>query len=85
LDGGIVAMLLDAAMTECLLQQGVAGVTGRLTIGYGEPVLVGVPAVVRARVAESRGVLHRVEAEIEQDGQSKVRGEGKFVPHPDAR
>ena len=43
--GGIIATLLDSAMTHCLFVKGIPAVTGRLSIKYSLPIRIG--SVVR--------------------------------------
>ena len=79
LHGGIVATLMDAAMTHCLFAQGVAGVTGELKVRFRGPVDVASPAQVRAYLARSGHGLHILRSEIVQAGAVKAAAEGKFV------
>jgi len=39
--GGIIATLLDSAMTHCLFVKGIPAVTGRLSIKYSLPIRTG--------------------------------------------
>jgi hypothetical protein len=41
LHGGIIATLLDAAMTNCLFAHGLVGLTGELKVRYLHPVSIG--------------------------------------------
>jgi uncharacterized protein (TIGR00369 family) len=79
LHGGIIATLLDGAMTHCLFAHGIVALTAEMTVRFRHPVLVGVPALVRAVVADSQPPLHVLHALIFQDGQLKARAVGKFV------
>lgn len=79
LHGGIVATLLDAAMTHALFARGVTAVTARLTIQYRRPVALGVPAQVSGRVTEARFPLYHVVAEVEQDGQRCAEAKAVFM------
>lgn len=79
LHGGIVATLMDAAMTHCLFAQGVAGVTGELKVRFRDPVDVAFPAQVRACLAQSGHGLYILRSEIVQAGAVKAAAEGKFV------
>lgn len=76
--GGIVATLLDEALTECLVNRGVRGITARLNIRYRRPVDVGVEAVVRARLVREEGPLYVVEAELSQAGRIRAVADAKF-------
>lgn len=66
LHGGVVAMLLDAAMTHCLFARNVAGLTAKLHIRYHNGVRLEVPAVVRAKVVDAEPPLYYLESEVVQ-------------------
>ncbi len=76
--GGIVATLLYEAMTECLVNLGVRGITARLNIRYRRPVDVGVEAVVQARLVRADGPLYVVHAELRQNGKIRALADAKF-------
>ena len=80
--GGVVSSLLDGAMTNCLMSQGKVSVTADLLIRFRKPVLVGRPATITARLLQVRHGLHTVEAELEQDGELRAEGSGRFLAHP---
>jgi acyl-coenzyme A thioesterase PaaI-like protein len=80
LHGGVIATLLDSAMTHCLFAQGVAGVTARLAVNFREPVHLNEPAEVSARVTRQNKVIYTLRAELHQSGIIKAWAEGKFVP-----
>lgn len=82
LHGGVVASVLDGAMTNCLFAYGLVAVTADLKIRFRHQVHTDVPATVRARIEESHGTLHLVRAELAQDNQAKVIASGRFVEHP---
>jgi acyl-coenzyme A thioesterase PaaI-like protein len=79
LHGGIIALLLDAAMTHCLFAQGQQGVTARLAIRYAHPVELEVPATVHAAVVRVRGTLRELEASIQQGGVVRATASGCFL------
>jgi acyl-coenzyme A thioesterase PaaI-like protein len=78
LHGGVVAMLLDAAMTHCLFAYNVAGVTAKLGIRYYRAVTLGVPAPVRARIVDAESPLYYLRSEVVQDGGLCVVAKGTF-------
>lgn len=82
LHGGVVATLLDAAMTHCLFGQGVQGYTGRLNIQFRHPVQVECVATIRARLERANPPLYILEAEICQAGEVRARGQAKFFGEP---
>ena len=79
LHGGVVAMLLDAAMVHCLFARGICGVTAKMEIRYRHPVMLNVPATVRARVESDARSLYILKAEIVQDGRVRAQAEGLFA------
>lgn len=89
--GGIVAAVLDAAMTHCLFQRGLRAMTARLGVRFRSPVRTGVPMTVTARLVEAEGAtrmpgrVHSLSAEIEQEGELRASATATFVdiPAPD--
>ena len=79
LHGGVIALLLDGAMTNCLFAHGHQAVTAELRIRYREPVATSRTASVRAWIERSDRRLRVVAAELVQDGQVKARARAKFV------
>jgi acyl-coenzyme A thioesterase PaaI-like protein len=79
LHGGIIATLLDAAMTNCLFAHGCPGVTGELTIRFHGPVDLARPARVRAWVERAVHHLRVLRAEVAQEGVVKAAATGKFL------
>ena len=82
LHGGIVATLLDAAMTHCLFAQGRTAVTGKLTVCFRHPVLVDQPVTVRAWVRRSSRPLYLLESELIQADEIKAKACAKFMEEP---
>jgi uncharacterized protein (TIGR00369 family) len=79
LHGGVVCALLDGAMTNCLFAHGLAAVTAELKVRFREPAVLGVTAVVRARITQQLPPLFRLSAEVVQQGRVVAAGEGAFV------
>ena len=80
LHGGVIAALLDAAMTNALFAIGVVAVTAELDVRFVAPVRLNHGAVIRASVDEtSSHPLYRVRSEIEQDQQTVARGFARFL------
>ncbi|MEW5702714.1 MAG: PaaI family thioesterase [Candidatus Zixiibacteriota bacterium] len=77
--GGIVALIVDSAMTNCLFACGHIAMTAELTIRYHAPIRTGYTAIVRAMIKESTTRLHIVEGTITQEDESKVTATGKFL------
>ncbi len=65
LHGGVIAMLLDAAMTNCLFAQERRSVTADLAVRFRHPVASGQPA--------------RLRAELWQADQLRATATGKFM------
>ncbi len=79
LHGGVIASLLDGAMTNCMFAYGVPAVTVELTTRFRRPVLVGEIATVRAWIERCLTPLYQLKAEVSQNGHLKANASGKFV------
>jgi uncharacterized protein (TIGR00369 family) len=79
LHGGVIAALLDAAMTHCLFHHGVQAVTGDLHVRFVKPVSCDASLEIRAWVLSSRPPLYRLRAEISQDQLIMAWAESKFL------
>ena len=79
LHGGVIAMLLDEAMTQCLFYHGVVGLTGRLNVSFVEKVLLGKPVRIQASIIERCDALYVLKAEMRQGSSIKARARGKFA------
>lgn len=77
--GGVVAALLDGAMTNCLFARGVRALTGDLRVRYRSPVLVADELTVHARVESSWHELFHLTAELTQAGELRAHAQGKFM------
>lgn len=82
--GGIIATILDSAMTNCLFTKGIEAMTVRLNVQYHAPVLVGEPLTVEARLVRQRGRLYELEASLTQSGSLKASADGRFMVPKDA-
>jgi acyl-coenzyme A thioesterase PaaI-like protein len=81
--GGVIAALLDGAMTNCLFAHGHVAVTGELTVRFRHPVLTDRRATVRAWIQKSYYELHHVCAELVQNGRVLVKATAKFLDTAD--
>ncbi len=79
LHGGMIASLLDGAMTNCLFAHGLLAVTAELKVRYHGPVLIGCEMAVRAWIEERHAPLYLMRAELNQNGRVKATASGKFV------
>lgn len=79
LHGGVIAALLDGAMTNCLFAHGGVAMTGELNVRYREPVPLGEEMTVRAMIKESFFPLHLLTAELKQGSAVKATATAKFM------
>lgn len=79
LHGGVVAALLDAAMTHCLFHRDVTALTGELRVRYVRPVPCDAALVLRAWVIRARLPLYRLRAELARDGELMASAEASFM------
>lgn len=79
LHGGVVALCLDGAMTNCLFAHGHKAVTAKLEVRYRHPVSTNREALLRAWCVRSRPPLRLVRAELVQDGQAKAIAFARFI------
>lgn len=79
LHGGVIASLLDAAMTHCLFHRGVQAVTGDLHVRFVQPVSCNVSLEIRAWVIASYPPLYRLRAELYLDERVVAWAEAKFM------
>jgi acyl-coenzyme A thioesterase PaaI-like protein len=82
LHGGIICLLLDGAMTNCLFAQGRTALTGELCVRFHHPVATERTVSVRARIEHSGHQLHYLAAELRQDGAVMATATAKFVEQP---
>ncbi|MCC7406611.1 MAG: PaaI family thioesterase [Phycisphaeraceae bacterium] len=78
LHGGVIAALLDGAMTHWLFLHGHAAVTAELAVRFRHPVRLGETAVIRAWQVEARSPIFRLGAELVQDEICKARAHATF-------
>lgn len=83
--GGVIATLLDAAMTHCLFHRGITAVTADLHVRYVHPIVCGSRLDIGAHVVEASPPLFRLRAEIVFDGLVAAWAEAKFLPKRDPR
>jgi methionine-gamma-lyase len=83
LHGGVIATLLDAAMTNCLFAHGRCGVTGQLSLRFRHPVASNKPLRLRAWVERSSPPLFILRGELWQADLLRATAVGKFMePRP---
>ena len=79
LHGGVVAALLDGAMTNCLFAQGRRALTVELNVRYHSGVASAEELLLQAWPESSAHGLFRLRAEITQGGAVKASATGKFM------
>jgi acyl-coenzyme A thioesterase PaaI-like protein len=75
---GIVATLLDSAMTHCLLMKGIPALTGRLSIKYSIPIRTGTVVKVEARIVDQFHGMFILEGKALVDGKRVASAEAKY-------
>ena len=76
--GGIVATLLDSAMTHCLLMQGIPALTGRLSIKYSTPIRTGTVVKLEARIVDQFHEMFILEGKAWVEGKKVASAEAKY-------
>jgi uncharacterized protein (TIGR00369 family) len=80
LHGGIIATLLDEAMSKAVRACGFTAMTRQMEIDYLRPVPSGAPIRMEGRVVRSEGRKHWTEAKIlNKEGTVLAHGKGLFI------
>lgn len=79
LHGGMIAALLDSAMTHCLFSRGIVAVTADLSVRFLIPAKPDEWTEVSARLVRARPPLYRLHAELVQDGVLVSRADARFM------
>ena len=79
LHGGIGSTLLDAAMTHCLLSQGIEALTAELNIRFHAPIKIGDSVQIIGRLLSQRRGIYLLEASLSVAKQICVKATGKFI------
>ena len=79
LHGGMIATLLDAAMTHCLFHQGIEAMTADLQVRYLAPVPCPGRIEVSARLSGQRRLIYELDAELRVGGMVKARAKAKIM------
>jgi uncharacterized protein (TIGR00369 family) len=87
LHGGIIATLLDEAMSKAVRAQGRSSMTRKLEIEYLRPVPSGAPLRIEGRVVRNEQRKHWTEARIANEkGIVLAEGKGLFIEvHPPSK
>jgi uncharacterized protein (TIGR00369 family) len=80
LHGGIIATLLDEAMSKAVRARGRTAMTRQMEVDYLRPVPVAAPIRIEGRMMRSEGREHWTEARIlNAKGSTLAAGKGLFV------
>jgi uncharacterized protein (TIGR00369 family) len=80
LHGGIIATLIDEAMSKAVRARGLIAMTRQLEVDYARPVPSGASIRIEGRIVSSEGRKHRVQARIlNAAGSELVLGKGLFI------
>ena len=79
LHGGIIATLLDSAMTHCLLTKDIPALTGRLSIRYFYPIQTGTVIKLEARVVHKFHRVFVLEGKASVEGKKMAKAEAKYM------
>ena len=79
LHGGVIAALLDGAMTNCLFTRGIHGRTVELEVRYHAGVVAAEEASLEAWLETEAHGLFQLRAELSQGGTVKASATGKFM------
>ncbi|MBN2512682.1 MAG: PaaI family thioesterase [Sedimentisphaerales bacterium] len=82
LHGGVISMILDSAMGNCMFSHGRATVTVEMNTKFRHPVVTGRKAIVTAHIVRVSHPLYILEARITQDAEIKAASTGKFYDQP---
>ena len=78
--GGLIATLLDEAMTRICWERGLPAVTAEMQTRFRKPVRIGSRTVIRGRIAARHGRLLTCAAEMSlEDGTVAATATGKLV------
>ena len=84
LHGGVIAAMLDGAMTNCLFARGIRGLTAELKVRYHESVAASEEVFLQAWLEDDAHGLYQLRAELTQGGAVKASATGKFMNQPAA-
>jgi len=79
LHGGVIAALLDGAMTNCLFARGLPALTVELKVRYHAGVVAAEESALRAWLEDDSHGIFQLRAELRQNGMVKASAMGKFM------
>jgi uncharacterized protein (TIGR00369 family) len=77
--GGLIALLMDEAMTCALMAEGHYCATGELKIRYHQPTRPGPTAHIVVEVESRFGKMYRLKAEMKQQGVLCASAQARFM------
>jgi uncharacterized protein (TIGR00369 family) len=78
--GGIIATLLDEAMSKAVRASGFIAMTRHMEVDYQRPVPSGTPLRLEGRITRDEGRKHWTEAKIlDAAGSTLAHGKGLFI------
>lgn len=78
--GGIISTVLDEAMTKLAFSLGMNAVTGKLTVRFKKPLLIGEKVRVTGRIIKESGRTVEAKANaVKEDGTVVAEAEGLLV------
>jgi len=78
--GGIISTVLDEAMTKLAFSLGIDAVTGRLTVRFKRPLMVGETVIVTGRLVKESGRAIEAEAKaMKPDGTVIAMADGLLM------
>ena len=78
--GGLISTVLDEAMTKLAFQLGMDAVTGRLTVRFKRPLMVGEKIIVTGRIVKESGrAVEAVASAVREDGTVVAEAEGLLM------
>jgi acyl-coenzyme A thioesterase PaaI-like protein len=81
--GGIVSMLFDGAMSQCLFAHDIVAVTAVMHLRFRRPVPLDSELHVSAWIEHSDATRYELKAELRHDGRVLAEAEALFTPQPD--
>ncbi|AZG72080.1 PaaI family thioesterase [Shewanella livingstonensis] len=79
LHGGVASTLVDAAMTHCLLMQGIKALTAEMTVRFIVPIKVGDAIKIVASLVSKRLGMYQLEAALYVEDTACVTAKAKFI------
>jgi len=77
--GGIIATLLDSAMTHCLLMKNIPALTGRLSVKYSNPIQTGTAVRLEAKIVNQIHGVFILQGKVLVDGKRVASAEAKYT------